>query len=81
MKVAENGVTDGLPRMPVRAFDSGIIGKEQSYLLAVALVRDGLGGFLLSKRSERSERSERGGRGGGGGGGVEEGREGREARE
>ena len=35
-----NGPADGLSRIPVKALEIGLIGKEQSYLSAMTMTRD-----------------------------------------
>ena len=50
MKATENGPADGSPRMPIRALDIGIIGREQSYLPTMAVVRDDIRGLTVRER-------------------------------
>ena len=52
VKGTENGLADGLSRIPVRALDIGTIGKEQSYLSAMVVVRDDIGGCTLRERGK-----------------------------
>ena len=48
VKGTENGLADGLSRMPIRALDVGIVGKEQSYLSVITIAQDDSGrGFVL----------------------------------
>ena len=51
----ENGLADGLSRKPIGALDIGLIGKEQSYLSTMAVIRDDSGGFLLRKSDGREK--------------------------
>lgn len=52
VKGTENGLADGLSRMPIRALDVGIIGKEQSYLSVMTISQDDTGrGFVLKEKS------------------------------
>ena len=53
VKGTENGLADGLSRIPIRVLDIGIIGKEQSYLSTMAVVHDDIGGFTLRERGNK----------------------------
>lgn len=56
-KGTENGPADGSPRIPIRALDIGIIGKEQSYLTTMAVVRDEIEGFTMRERISEGVRA------------------------
>lgn len=53
VKRTENGHADGPSHMPVRVLGIGLVGKEQSYPSAMAVVCDDSGGFLLKEKRGR----------------------------